>query len=161
MEVLLAAMLVHALHAALENGEIALDSVGVNRAVGEIDILACAVRRPTVTRKLAADSPIGVVLVRHDGRLARDVRADDRHQRGGVHVVHHHRPGAARLAVDQRQHLHLVVERALDRRTLNATDEGFVHLDNAAARAEGREVAGTHGFADAMGEEPRTLILHL
>jgi len=44
---------------------------------------------------------------------------------------------------------------------LEVADERLVHLDNPASPAERGEVAGTHGFADAVGEEPRALVPHL
>ena len=59
---------------------------------------------------------------------------------------------------DQCQNLHLVVERALDRRALQTTDESLVDLDNAAANAERAEVSGAHRFAYTVGEEPSRLV---
>src|SRR3546814_10499498 len=52
MQMLFTAMLIDALHAAFEDTEIAFDGVAVDRAVGEIDILARAVRRGAVTSEM-------------------------------------------------------------------------------------------------------------
>ena len=46
VQVLLRAMLIDALHAALEDAEVALDRIGMN---GTINVLADAVSDPTVT----------------------------------------------------------------------------------------------------------------
>jgi len=72
----------------------------------------------------------------------------------------------AGAAIDQRQHLMLVRVAAallLARRlyALIVTDEGFVDLDDTPARTEWRQIAGAHGLADAVGKEPRRVVLNL
>jgi hypothetical protein len=57
VQMLLAAMLIDALHAALENGEGALDGVRVDRAILIIDLLAATVQRMTMLGELAAEGP--------------------------------------------------------------------------------------------------------
>src|SRR3546814_10799495 len=76
------------------------------------------------------------MFVRHHASFAGDVSEDDRHKRLGADIVDYHRAGLAAVTIDQCRHLHLVMERALFRRTLEVADKGFVHLDNAAARTE-------------------------
>src|SRR3546814_17335012 len=58
--------------------------------------------------------------------FAGDVSEDDRHKRLGADIVDYHRAGLAAVTIDQCQHLHLVMERALFRRTLEVADKGFV-----------------------------------
>src|SRR3546814_15328658 len=95
------------------------------------------------------------MFVRHHASFAGDVSEDDRHKRLGADIVDYHRAGLAAVTIDQCQHLHLVMERALFRRTLEVADKGFVHLDNAAARTERRKIAGAHRLTDKRSEERR------
>jgi hypothetical protein len=86
MKVLLAAMLVDALHAALEYREIALDGV---RRDDASDIFFEAVIDRFVAPKLFVQAAIRTRLVGHDGGLSLDVRANDGEHRaryGAVNV---------------------------------------------------------------------------
>src|SRR3546814_19861152 len=113
MQMLFTAMLIDALHAAFEDTEIAFDGVAVDRAVGEIDILARAVRRGAVTSEMQLHVAIAAMFVRHHASFAGDVSGDDRHKRLGADIVDYHRAGLAAVTIAQSQHLHLVMERAL------------------------------------------------
>ena len=77
MQVLLAAMLIHALHAVLEDGECSLDRVRVDSAIGRVDVLADAVKgRAMLGKRLAAAVHTG--LVGHQAGFATDAGAHDR-----------------------------------------------------------------------------------
>src|SRR3546814_15073955 len=80
MQMLFTAMLIDALHAAFEDTEIAFDGVAVDRAVGEIDILARAVRRGAVTSDMQLHVAIAAMFVRHHASFAGAVsqRSEDR-----------------------------------------------------------------------------------
>src|SRR3546814_2067391 len=65
MQMLFTAMLIDALHAAFEDTEIAFDGVAVDRAVGEIDILARAVRRGAVTSEMQLHVAKAAKFIRH------------------------------------------------------------------------------------------------
>ena len=152
-------MLVDATHAALEDREEALDRVRVDRAVGQIDVLARAVGCETVASEVIRKVAVGVRFVSHHRGFAVNVRLHDRHQRSSTHVVHNHAARAARGTVHQRQHLHLVVEGPLLLRAFNPADESLVHLNDAATTAERCEIARAHGFPDTVREKPRRIIL--
>ena len=67
---------------------------------------------------------------------------------------------AARGAIYERENLHLVmIAAALHFRAGLTADERFVALHNAALAAERGKVAGAHGFADTVRQEPRRLVL--
>lgn len=92
-----------------------------------------------------------------------DVLAQDRRQCLGGQVVDLHGAHLAALAINEGQHVVLVCVAAtlLDAFGLDGAvvaDERLVHFDRAAVAAHGRQIAGTHGFADAMSQEPRGLV---
>src|SRR3954454_10332486 len=80
-------MLVNALHAALEEAEIAFDRVRVLLAIIKADILAAAVVDRAVTGVLGANLGVELALVRHELALAAGVLAQDQLDRVGVGVV--------------------------------------------------------------------------
>src|SRR5690348_5394193 len=106
MQMLLRAVLVDALHAALEHAEIAFDGVRRDAAT---DILASLVIDATVAEKRLAE--LATILrgfVRHDVGLAVHVAIDDRYQLFGAHVVHDKGTNLAALTVNERQDRNLV-----------------------------------------------------
>src|SRR3546814_18719640 len=64
VQVLLRAVLIHALHAALEDGERALDRVRVDQRVFVIDVLALAVAGEAMAGEVQAEVPIVERLIR-------------------------------------------------------------------------------------------------
>ena len=96
MQVALAAVLVHALHAALEDAEIALDGVGVGLAT---DVFLLLMGDGLVVGELLADAAVEPSFVRHQARLAGDVLADELLDGVALKVVHDDGAGAARLTV--------------------------------------------------------------
>lgn len=60
VQMLLAAMLINALHGALEDAEIALDGVAVDRAVIQIDILTGAADRDAVAGEMVRDRRVAI-----------------------------------------------------------------------------------------------------
>jgi len=102
MQVLLATMLIDALHATLEDREITLDRVAVDRAVGQIDVLALAVAGGAMTGEMQLHIAVAAVLVRHDARLAGNVGDHDRHECFGANVIDYHCAGLSAVAIDQR-----------------------------------------------------------
>lgn len=158
MQMGLAAVLIHALHAPLEDREIAFNGVGMNGRDFLVHILTGAVIGCAVAREMSADAVIDARLVGHHDRLFSYILHDDRHDGFRGHIVHDHGASLARIAIDQREHLHLVVERAALGSALDAADEGLANLDDAAARTEGSKVAGAHRFANPVREKPCALI---
>ena len=131
---LLAAVLIDALKAALEDGEKAFDRVGGGFVA---DILAGGMVNRVMAGKLAAQLRIKVALVRHQHALTADILADDRSDvidRGAVHVE------AAGLAIALYQghdSALVVVAAASLRHSILAPDVGFVGLYNLARAAHG------------------------
>jgi len=80
VQVLLGAVLIDALHAALEDAVVALKGVCVGIAP---DVLARAMRDKLMAGEDASELRVLTGLIRHDGGLFGDVRADDRHEMGG------------------------------------------------------------------------------
>src|SRR3546814_16933060 len=87
---LLAAMLVDALHAALEDAEIAFDGVGVR---GATDVLDLAVVDALMAGELFADLAVMAGFIRHDGGIAPDVSDQHSPYRLGVDLIYMERPG--------------------------------------------------------------------
>jgi hypothetical protein len=95
VQVLFAAVLVHALHAALEDREAALDYI-LLRLVTKIFLGAVA--HGLMARELAANMHILARLVRHDAGFAGYVFAHDRHDGFRLAVIGHERAGLALAA---------------------------------------------------------------
>lgn len=154
VQVLLAAVLVHALHAALEDAEVALDGVRVDIAA---HVFTGLVGGEVVAREVLADAGVVAGFVGVERGFLGNVLADDRHQGGNLEIVNDHAFGAASGAVNEGQHLHLVVVSGLLFHARLATDEGLIDLDHAATSAEARKRIVAHRFADAVRHEPRGL----
>src|SRR4051794_2790856 len=100
---LLAAVLVNALHPALEDAEIALDRVGVLLGIVEPDILAGRMVDRAVTGVLGAYLGVEAALVRNELALAAGVLSQELRDRLGVGVLDVEGAGLA-LALHQRNH---------------------------------------------------------
>src|SRR4051812_29649789 len=108
----LVAMLIDTLHAALEDGEEALDSVGMDGSILKRDVLALAVIDRAVAGSLLAYLDVMLRLIGHEPRLAGEIRADDPADFLAGHAVD---VGGLHLAtaLNQRQHGVLVSGAAL------------------------------------------------
>src|SRR6185437_1885393 len=162
LQMIVRAMLIDALHAALEDREEAFDGIGVNVAVHRRNVLALAVVGVAVAMKQLAENLILVRLVGHEVRGARNIFGEERIQGLGLEVIDHDAARLPAIAVDQGQHLELVAGAApafLPERFLVvvAADEGLVHFDRAASPAERKLAALLHRLADAVRHEPRRL----
>src|SRR3954467_8553749 len=165
-------MLVNALHATLEDAEIAFDRVRVLLAIVKANILAAAVVDRAVTRELGANVRVETALVRHQLALAAGVLAQDQLDGIGVGVVDVE--GAGLAATLHQGHDGALAGRAalaaLGERTIPAlwrrlefilvAEVGLVRLDNLAlaAKAAGIVRRAIHRFAKAMSHEPRALV---
>lgn len=155
MKVVFAAVLVHALHAALENREVALDRVCVDLAD---NVLFLAVAHDAVVGELFADVEVMAGLVRREASFLAQVLAKDRGNGRRLEVVDDHRTRLTSLTIDKAKDLHLVVIGALLRLARFAADEGLVRLHDATAATHRSEIAGAHGLTDTMCKEPRALV---
>jgi hypothetical protein len=159
-QVLLIAMLIDALHAALEKSEEALDSVGVNSGILKRDILANAVVDGAVAGSFLANLDIVLCFIGHQPRLVSNALANDPADFLAGHVVDMDSLHLA-AALDQRQHGMLVAGAALrGRNTLLAAGEGLIRLHGVAeapAISEWPEAVVAHRLADAVAKEPRAL----
>src|SRR6187455_3377845 len=94
--------------------------------------------------------------------LNRQVAGDDRVNVLHRYIIDDEGAGAAGVAVDQREYLHLVAEADLDgllagTGALIDADESFIDFDDAASAAERDHAGGAHGLADTMRHEPSGL----
>lgn len=156
---MMAAMLVNALHTALEDGEKAFDGIGMDGAVQAGNVLAVHVFDDTVTGEILTQVEILVCLVGHYPGFARDILPQDRDKGHGFKVVHNQTARASGAAVYEGQHLVLVLVATSFLRALGflgavVTDKGFVHFDGATAFPKHFKAIGLHGFADAVAHKP-------
>src|SRR6185437_7731722 len=172
VQMLFAAMLVDAEHAAFEHTEIAFNRVGgddrrlnnglaiwadfVSDLVPVTDVLILLVVDRIVLRELGTEFYVNLGLIGHQMRFFGDVGAYDR--RNLVHGSFRRMEAAnlSGVAIKQRKDCVLMsCARALLRYTLQAADIGFVSLDRAAIFAHGRyQSADAHCLAQAMHQEP-------
>ena len=161
VQVLLGAVLIHPLNPPLEDAEIALGGVGVGIATA---VFADLVAHYAVSRKVLTQVDVLARLIRVDSRLLGDIRLENRRQVLGLEAVHHHRTGAASLAVDQRQHLVLMgiaaplfLSLGLDIAVV--ADKRLVNLNRLPLAPHRRlHAQRRHGFTDTVGHEPRSLV---
>jgi hypothetical protein len=158
MQVLLLAVLIHALHAALEHAVVAFDRVRMHVAA---HVFFFAVVDAFVAREVLAEVVILAGFVRHDRGFFGDVRLDDRNKVAGFRAVHMEGTNFAALAIHKRENRVLMAIAALFHSAGLLTNESLVHFHDAAGTAHGSKRARAHGFADAMREEPRGFVLHL
>lgn len=91
MQVLLAAMLIDALHAALEDAVEAFNRIGMD---GAAHILACAVANVIMLGEELAEMRVLAGFIGHDMGARGDIRLDDRQQIGRGGAAHMERPAA-------------------------------------------------------------------
>ncbi len=98
VQMLLAAMLVDALHAALENAEIAFNGISVNVAA---NVFVCLVADALMARKMIAEREIMPSFVCHHRGFFRDIGLDDRDYICGAGSLDMERANLFALAVNK------------------------------------------------------------
>ena len=158
MKVFLGAMLIDALHAALEDAEKAFDGIGVDRAAS---VLMAIMGHNAMLGEVPANRLVVGCFVGHQPRFAGKVLTNQRPDGADFEVFDDHAAGLAGVAVYQRQNLVLVgvapallLVLRLDGQV--AANEGFVNLDGTATDAERGESATAHSFPDPVAHEPRS-----
>lgn len=162
VQMVMAAMLVDALHAALEYRKEAFDGIGVQGLICLGDIFA-----DTVTHKAMGAEvhfQVGVLsgFIGKYAGFALDIGLQDRDQSLGFQIIHNHAAGPAGIAIYQRQYLVLMIVAAtfLDSLWLLvevAADKGFVYFYGATIATKGRKATVAHGFSNTVRHEPRAL----
>lgn len=154
MKVLLGAVLIDALHAALEHAVEAFHRVGVDLTTA---VLACAVANVFVAGEMVGKMSVLPGFVRHDRRLLGDVGADDGHEMGGRGAIDVEGPGGA-AALDQRQQGVLVSVPAANGHVAFLSNERLVDFHDLALAAERHELANPHSLAQPVRHEPSRLV---
>lgn len=160
VQVVMPAMLVHALQATLKHREEAFNSVGVDSAVNLGNILILSVAGETVTPiKYVVDAAVLSGLIGHYPSFTSDVLAQYWQDGGCLHIVDNNRTGLTSSAVYRRENFVLVVKATallvvLGLDSLAVTDKGFIHFQGAATRFEHGKAVIAHGFADTVSYEP-------
>lgn len=156
VQVLLRAVLVNALHAALEHAVEPLNRVRVRQAP---HILARAMTGEIVGGEQLAEGVVLACLIRHHlgGRM--DVRLDDRQEIGRTGALDVEGPGRT-ATLNQCQDRVLVGIAALLRHVLLLPDERLVDLHDRALATHRRQRASRHRLAQAVGHEPAGLDRH-
>lgn len=159
MKMTLTAVLIDALHAALEDREITFDGVGGDIAAhplvfAVIDALVAS----EVTGLVHVFVPAG--LVGHHVGVVLDVGADDRDQSADGRAVHVEAAGRS-AALDKGQYDVAAVRAATGLRTvLLAADDGLVDFDHGAVTAHRRQSNGLHRQPDTVRHKPSGLEGH-
>lgn len=162
---MMAAMLIHTLHAALKDREEALDGIGVDITVGTGNILTVHVLDDTVTGEILAQVKILIRFVGHYLGLGRNIFSQDRDKGHGLKVVYNHAARASGVTVHKGQHLVFVFVTAPLLRALGLlgaiiADKGFVHFNGAATFTEHLQPVRLHGLADTVTHEPSSFEGH-
>src|SRR5438105_13923993 len=119
MQVPLTAMLIDSFHTALEYVEISFRCICMHFVT---DVFLCFVIDDAVLSKFASNSHIVNCFIRHQSRLSRKVLAENGRNIGDREIVHDSAFCLSTIAVNQRQHLHLMVPSATLLVTLLASD---------------------------------------
>lgn len=152
MQMLFATVLIYALHPALKDAEIAFRRVRMSIVP---HVFFALVVDDLMLGKFLPQRHVVAGLIGHQPCLFGDVFAQDRADIMLRDVHKHCALGLAGVAVDQRQHLHLVVPRAADGLPSLPADERFVTFDDAAASAERNgQIASPHGLAKPVRRKP-------
>ena len=156
VQVLLRTVLVHALHAALENAEIALNRVAVDVAT---HILALTMAGEFMAGKVLVKFAVLPGFIGHHGGLLGNIGLQDGHKLGGAGVVH--MEGADfTAAFHKAQDGALVAITALLRGAFLHADKGLIRLHNRTFTTHRGKRASAHGFADALAHKPASLYRH-
>ena len=128
----LAAMLIDANHAALEDGEKALGGIAVNGNAGQVigpTVFAARMIGRMMRGEACADLDVVIGFVGHQAAFARDVIMHDRADVLGCGALDVEAAGRT-AAFDKGQNGVLVAIAAPDFLALFATDEGFIRLND-------------------------------
>lgn len=150
----LGAVLIDALHAALENAVVALKGVRVGIAP---DILATAVCDELMAGENGAELRVLPSLIRHDGGFLGNVGAKDRHKVGGGRAVDVEGPDHA-ASLDKGQDRVLVRIATADRHAVLLTNESLVDFNDFACPAKGHELAMAHSLTQPVRHEPSRFV---
>jgi hypothetical protein len=156
VQMFLAAMLVDADHAALEDGEEAFRGVSVDLAP---HIFAEPVFNSFVARKLLSNLAIIGAFVGHDRSLAGDVGANHWRDIGNAGAFQVEAAGRT-AAFDETENDVLVAGSLPLGLALDLAEEGFIGLDDRASAAHGLDADDSHGFPYSVRHEPRGLEGH-
>ena len=156
VKMLFPAVLIDALHAALEDAEKALDGIGVNWAK---TIFTAIVAHNVVLREVVNEVAIVPCLIGHDPRLGGNMLAENGHHGRGLQVVYDHAARTTSIAVNKAQDFVFMSIAAPSQiapglHRIVATYEGLIDLDNAAAGTERHMIASTHRLTYTMVDEP-------
>src|SRR5262245_49848259 len=165
MHMLLAAVLVHALHSARKDAEKPFNRVRVDRGIFRVHVCPYPMPNHTMFCAMTADVHLLTSFVRHDPGLAIDVRLHDRHDCRSFKISDNHATGSPGFAVDAAQHLVLVGGAATLLRTarldhLLVADESLVDLYSRASATERHKATLAHRFSKAVRHEPSRVVLH-
>jgi hypothetical protein len=157
MKVFLAAMLIDAFHAALEDAVEALQRVCVDLHASLavcVAVLAPRMVNGVMLGELIAELGVPRGLIGHHVAFASKVRANDRKGFVFRDCLDMERASLA-AALNERKHGVLMPMRGFGfRNALFPSDECLIHLDDRAEAAQRREAARSHRLTDAMTEKP-------
>ena len=154
VQVMRTAMLVHAIHAALEDAEKAFNRVRVRIAA---HVLFRAMIDALVIREVLTDLRVLSRLIRHQGRGVRYVFGKLLPERPARNVIDVERADLS-ATLDKGEHRFLVTMSATNLSPRLAPDEGFVSFDHATADPQD-PTRRVHCFAQAVGHEPGRFVL--
>jgi hypothetical protein len=156
VQVLLAAMLVNAFHAALEDAVEALNRIRVDRNARlavRVAVFLPAMVNSVMLGELTAQLGVTFGLIRHHVAFAIQVGANDRQNVLFLDAIDVERAGRA-AALNKRQNDMLVVRAALCFHAGLSANESFVDLYNRALAAHRSQAALAHGFTNAVSNKP-------
>jgi hypothetical protein len=150
MQVRFANMLVDAIDAALKDGVIAFNGIGVDVATY---IFLHSVVHGAMLGELPADTGVDWAFIGHKPGIAVDMASNQRSHIGGgdVRNVQTADPSAS---LNQGDDWVLVGGAGADFSPDLPSNVGFINLDNPPYAAQRLEADSLHGLADAMGHEP-------
>jgi len=158
MQVLFAIVLVNAFKAAFKDGEEAFNRIGVSIVA---DVFANAMRYGLVIGKLFTQLNVQVTLIGHQCALAAYILADNGDNLRDNCAVYMERADLAATLHQGHNGALMMVAATGFLSPVFAANIGFVGFDRFACAADGREGTGAHGFADAVGHEPRGFVGNL
>jgi hypothetical protein len=154
VQVLFAAMLVDALHAALEDRIVALDGVGVNLTT---NIFFAAVVHAFVAGEVGANFKILTGFVGHQRGFTGNVGADNRSDLCNRSAVDMEAAGGAAALHESQNSIFVAPSGATLGLAFLTTDKGFIRFHNLASAAHGLDTDNAHGLTQAMRHKPSSL----
>ena len=156
VQVMRTAMLIHAIHAALEDAEEACNRVRMRVAA---HVFLRTVVDALMIGEVLTNLCILPCFVSHQGREVGYVFGKLLPERAGCNVIDMEGADLAGT-LDKGEHRFLVAVAATDLRSRLATDKGFVSFDSTAAASQD-PTRRVHRFADGVRHEPCGFVLHL